>query len=184
MGQPCLVLLDRDGTINRKVDGGYVTRWDGFVFLPGALQGLAELTGAGFTLAVVTNQAAVAKGLLTLAELEAIHDRMTASIERAGGRLSGVYVCPHLAGTGCACRKPSPGLLHRAAADLGLDLATSYMVGDSPADVEAGLRAGCHTILLESGRGDLDAAGTWQPLYVVPDLASAARLIVSSARSA
>jgi D-glycero-D-manno-heptose 1,7-bisphosphate phosphatase len=181
MARRSFVLLDRDGTINRKVEGGYVTSWADFEFLPGALEGLAGLTDAGFGLVVVTNQAAVGKGLVSPAELDAIHDAMAASIQQAGGRLARVYVCPHVAGAGCACRKPRPGLLHRAATELGLDLARTYMVGDSPADVEAGLAAGCPTILLESGRRDLDSASPWRPRHVARDLAAAARLILAAA---
>ena len=176
------MLLDRDGTINRQVDGGYVTAWRNFEFLPGAVQAMSDLTRRGFQLVVVTNQAAVGKGLLTLPELDAIHARMTALIERADGRVARVYVCPHVPGDGCACRKPRPGLLHRAATELGVDLASTYMVGDSPTDVEAGLRAGCRTILLEREPGPSSSERAWQPHHVVRDLAAAARLITSMAR--
>lgn len=174
-----VVLLDRDGTINRQVEGGYVTSWDGFEFLPGALEALAALTTAGFELAVVTNQAAVGKGLMDLAQLDAVHARMIAAIGRAGGRLARVYVCPHVPADACECRKPRPGLLLRAEAELQFDLAAAVMVGNSPADVEAGRRAGCRTILLKPDGESVDPADAWPPDHVAADLQAAARLIVS-----
>ena len=178
-----LVLLDRDGTINRRIPGGYVTQWAEFVFLPGVLTALAGLTDAGVALAVATNQAAVGKDLVTTAELDAIHRRMTRAIEEAGGQLAGVYVCPHLSEAGCACRKPRPGLLERAAQELGYAPNEIFMVGDSPTDVEAGRRAGCRTIRLAAEGAD-DPAGDAAPAdHVVPDLAAAANVILAMRRA-
>jgi D-glycero-D-manno-heptose 1,7-bisphosphate phosphatase len=174
--RPLVVLLDRDGTINRRVVGGYVTSWEGFAFLPGALRGLADLARAGATVAVVTNQAAVDKGLLTRAALARLHARMAAAVTAAGGRLHGVYVCPHRPERGCACRKPRPGLILRAAADLGFDPRASFLVGDSLTDVAAGAAAGCRTVLLAPGAAAAPG-GPGRPDHVAPDLRAAAALI-------
>jgi D-glycero-D-manno-heptose 1,7-bisphosphate phosphatase len=143
------VFLDRDGVINRKpAEGRYLTCWEEMQFLPGAVEAIALLNRAGFCVIVVTNQRCVAKGLMTAADLEAMHRRMSDVLARAGATIDGVYYCPHEMQPPCKCRKPEPGLLLRAARSRGIELPASWMIGDSDTDVEAGRNAGCKTARL------------------------------------
>jgi len=158
----CGVFLDRDGVINRPAAGGYVRSWEEFEFLPGVLAALRELHEAGWICVVVTNQSCVAKGICSREALDAIHAKMIRAVEAGGGWIERVYYCPHGPEDECECRKPKPGLILRAASELGIDLKSSFVVGDSPRDIEAGARAGCRTILIsadgKSERGGADSA--------------------------
>ena len=141
--------LDRDGVINRQAgEEKYVTRWEDFHFLPGAAEGIAMLNKAGWSVVVVSNQRCVAKGLLSIEELESIHRRMRKELLVAGAMLDAIYYCPHEKEPACDCRKPAPGMLLRAAKEHQLDLRSSWLIGDSESDVEAGKRAGCRTVQL------------------------------------
>lgn len=141
--------LDRDGVINEKApEGAYITRWEDVVFLPGIAQAIAELKGAGFQVIVISNQRCVAKGLISIDELEALHERMRAWLRQQGAEIDAIYYCPHEKVPACECRKPEPGMLLQAAREHGVDLAQSWMIGDSRSDVEAGRRAGCKTVFL------------------------------------
>ena len=112
------VFLDRDGVINRKrPEGSYVTSWDEFELLPGALEALALLAKTGARVIVVTNQRGIARGRMTGDDLEEIHTRLRATVSAAGGRLDAIYHCPHEGP--CRCCKPEPGMFEDAAADLG-----------------------------------------------------------------
>lgn len=175
------VFLDRDGVLNRKrPEGEYVTRWEEFEFLPGAVAALALLRAAGRRLVVVTNQRGVALGRLSLADLDALHRRMTAELEAAGAGLDAVYACPHDRGR-CRCRKPDTGLFLRAAADFpGTDLARCVVVGDSLCDLEAAARLGCpaylvadgprgEEVLAEAGRRGVTVGGVAPSLFAVTE---------------
>jgi D-glycero-D-manno-heptose 1,7-bisphosphate phosphatase len=141
------VFLDRDGVINRKApEGQYVTRWEDMEFLPGASEAIQLLNRHSFLVIVVTNQRCVAKGLLTTSELESMHARMRQEFKSAGAMIDAIYYCPHENVPPCGCRKPEPGMLLEAARDLDIDMAASWIVGDSEQDVEAGHRAGCRTV--------------------------------------
>jgi D-glycero-D-manno-heptose 1,7-bisphosphate phosphatase len=143
---PKAVFIDRDGVINQKPrEGEYITSWDDFHILPGVAEAIALLKKAGYAVIVVTNQRCVAKALIAIAELEEIHARMRESLARSGATLDGVYYCPHDYQSQCKCRKPAPGMLLEAAQELGLDLGSSWMVGDSDIDIQAGKNAGCKT---------------------------------------
>jgi D-glycero-D-manno-heptose 1,7-bisphosphate phosphatase len=138
--------LDRDGVINRKPAGsGYVTRWEDMDLLPGAAKAISLLNRIGFRVIVVTNQRCVAKGLLTASQLEAMHSRMCHELAALGARIDGVYYCPHEKNPPCSCRKPRPGMLLAAAREHRIDLKSSWMIGDSDEDVEAGRKVGCKT---------------------------------------
>lgn len=140
------VFLDRDGVINQKApDGGYVTRWEDFHFLPGVIEAITQFNLAGFRVIVVTNQRCVAKGLLSERELNILHDRMTDHLAQAGARIDAIHYCPHASEPPCGCRKPAPGMLLAAAGAQHLDLAASWMIGDSEIDIQAGRNAGCRT---------------------------------------
>jgi D-glycero-D-manno-heptose 1,7-bisphosphate phosphatase len=143
------VFLDRDGVINCKApQGEYVTRWEDFHFLPGAWEGIKQLNRAGFQIIVVTNQRCVAIGLITEMELEILHRKMTDELAKAGATIDAIYYCPHELEPSCACRKPAPGMLFQAARSRNLDLSSSWMIGDSDADIQAGKNAGCRTVRL------------------------------------
>jgi D-glycero-D-manno-heptose 1,7-bisphosphate phosphatase len=138
--------LDRDGVINRKPpEGQYVTRWEEMELLPGVVEAIASLVKAGFLVIVVSNQRCVAKGLLTLAELDSIHQRMRNKLAADRALIAAVYFCPHDLKLSCSCRKPAPGMLFNAAHDHEVNLAESWMIGDSDTDIEAGKSAGCRT---------------------------------------
>jgi D-glycero-D-manno-heptose 1,7-bisphosphate phosphatase len=141
------VFLDRDGVINQKPkEGEYITSWTDFHILPGVADGIALLNKAGYMVLVVTNQRCVAKGLLSVADLEKIHEQMSQTLSRAGAKLDGIYYCPHDYEPSCNCRKPAPGMLLAAAQVHAVELASSWMVGDSEIDTQAGKSAGCKTV--------------------------------------
>lgn len=146
------IFLDRDGVIcQNRTD--HVKNWSEFDFLPGAKNSLAALSRVGLPIIVVTNQAAVGRGLLTTETLDDIHQHMVAEVTAYGGRIDRIFYCPHLPQEGCHCRKPQPGMLLQAAQEMDLDLAGSYMLGDAASDIQAGQQVGCHTILVLTGRG-------------------------------
>lgn len=146
--------LDRDGVINQSgPDGGYITRWEDFLILPGVPEAIALLNQAKFLVIVVTNQRCVAKGLLSTAGLEDIHNKMTSQLAAEGARIDAVYYCPHGSDQSCSCRKPAPGMLLTAAKEHHLDLTNSWMIGDTDSDMEAGRRAGCKTLKITTDPG-------------------------------
>jgi D-glycero-D-manno-heptose 1,7-bisphosphate phosphatase len=152
------LFLDRDGVINRQRPD-HVKSWAEFEFLPAALEGLALLRGMGTRVVVITNQAAVGRGLLREEELLAIHQRMSAAVRAAGGHIERAYACLHTPDAGCRCRKPATGLLERASAELGIILSGSIMAGDSLRDLDAGRAVGCVPILVGDGDGLAQPAG-------------------------
>ncbi len=179
-GRPQAVFLDRDGVINHD-SPGYVTSWDQFAFLPGALEAIAALTAAAIDVIVVTNQSALARGMMTPETLADIHQRLIREVTRHGGRIRAILHCPHHPDDHCACRKPEPGLILRAQACFGLDLKQTVLIGDRATDMACGRRAGCGaTILVQSGRHD-DHPRPWEigsaPDRVAADLAAAVRLL-------
>jgi len=152
-----VVFLDRDGVINERPGAErYVRQWEAFRFKEGALPMLSELFATGYRLVVVTNQQGVGKGLVNPDQLERIHTNMIAEIHRHGAELDGVFCCPHLESEGCDCRKPKPGLIFKALKTLPytVDLTASWIVGDSPSDIQAGQAAGIRTLLVGALRRD------------------------------
>jgi len=147
------VFLDRDGVINRKaVEGEYITNSDEMELLPGVAEGIASLNRAEFCVIVITNQRCVAKGLISEADLQELHRRMCLVLARDGAVIDAIYYCPHDLEPQCQCRKPAPGMLLEAAKSRSIDLGSSWLIGDSDSDIEAGKRAGCKTIrLLDAG---------------------------------
>ena len=152
------VFLDRDGTINEEVN--YLHRAEDFAFIPGVPEAIRRLREAGFLVIVATNQSGVARGYFSLEAVEELHRHIQAQLAAAGTTVDGFYICPHhpTSGVGayridCDCRKGNPGMLLQAARDYHLDLGASYMVGDKAADMEAGRRAGCRSLLVMTGYG-------------------------------
>ncbi len=151
MSQPA-VFLDRDGVINRNRPD-HVKAWEEFEFLPDSFTALRELADLDLPVVVVTNQSVIGRGIARGETVDQINSSMVERVRAAGGRIDRVYYCPHRPDEGCDCRKPAPGLLLRAAEDLGLDLRLSFLVGDGANDVEAALRVGCTPLLVLTGRG-------------------------------
>jgi histidinol-phosphate phosphatase family protein len=172
------VFLDRDGTV--AVDVNYCRRPEDFLLLPGAAEAIAELNRAGLPVVIVTNQSGIARGFLSWATLEAIHQKMRDEMARSGAVVDAVYVCPHHPDDGCDCRKPRPGLLRRAATEMAVDLSRSYMVGDREMDVLAGRACGCTTVIVDTGPEPPTEAAIREmaPDHHARDLPEAARWIV------
>jgi D-glycero-D-manno-heptose 1,7-bisphosphate phosphatase len=186
MRHPAL-FLDRDGTLVHPRH--YPTRPDELVLYDGMGDGLRRLQAAGFRLVVITNQSGLAHGYFGDAELDVMHAHLIGELAALQAHLSGIYHCPHhpdgvvpaLAKT-CDCRKPQPGLLLRAAAELGLDLARSWFVGDILDDVEAGRRAGCRTVLVDIGSESPPTSTLRRPDFVARDTPHALDLIAAAER--
>jgi len=162
------VFLDRDGVINRR-RADHVKCVEEVVFLPGAVEAVVRLSQAKWATVVVTNQAGVGKGLFPAEKVEEIHAHIAARVEAAGGRITAAYFCPHREEEDCRCRKPRPGLLVQAAAELGLDLSACCLIGDSLRDIAAAAAVGCIPILL----GEKTWAGPPVPAMEVKSLAEA-----------
>lgn len=184
------VFLDRDGVLVH--DGGLVTKGEQFLVLDGVPEALWMLKRQGYLLIVVTNQAVVARGMLSEVELDGLHESMQALLKAQGApALDAVYACPHHPHATvkqfrihCDCRKPRPGMLWKAALDFDLDLRSCHMVGDRLSDVLAGQRAGCSTFLVETGQhlappieGAEDLLASVMPDYVEPHLLAVAKRI-------
>ena len=149
------VFLDRDGVINAKLpEDRYVAHTWEFRLLPGVVQALRSLAKLGYVLVVITNQRGIGRGLMTESQLDAVHDFMCEEFRRGGVTVDAVYHCPHDKNENCPCRKPEPGMILDAGRDLGIDLGSSYMVGDSPSDIGAGKRAGTRTVRITAGDDD------------------------------
>ena len=147
------ILLDRDGVINQDHED-YVTRWRDFCFLPRSLEAMAALRSLGLRLAVVTNQSAVGRGLLSPRMLAEIHGRMQAECASKGAAIEAVFACPHAPWDGCDCRKPRPGLLLRAMAALDEPPEACVAIGDSLGDLRAAEAAGVPFVLVRTGHGE------------------------------
>ena len=177
------IFMDRDGVLIEN-QSDYVKTWSEVEVYSTALQALADISFSQYKIVVVTNQAAVAKGLTTLDEVNRIHLHLRSDVESAGGRIDAFYVCPHQPEDGCECRKPKPGMLFRASREMDIDLAQSIMIGDALSDLQAGKAAGVKTrILLMSGRGKeqiaLPQMETLKPFLVFNDLKQACAVIVT-----
>jgi D-glycero-D-manno-heptose 1,7-bisphosphate phosphatase len=172
------VLLDRDGVINRRIISGYVTYWEKFVFLPGALEALRLLNENHYGVIVVSNQAGVGKGLMTASDLDEITGRFIAEVEAQGGRILSVYYCTHRAEDGCGCRKPKPGLLRRAQAEYHFDPDRTVLVGDTESDLLAAHAAGCPAIMVSGTPVAAPEKLPHAPLVTVPNLLAAAEFLI------
>ena len=154
------VFLDRDGTINKYV--GFLRNINAFELLDGVSEAIRMINGSGYLAIVITNQPVIARGEVSVAELNRIHNKMETLLGRDGAYIDGLYFCPHHPHKGyegerpeykieCSCRKPKPGMLLKAADDYNIDLSESWMIGDDDNDVLAGQAAGCRTVRIENG---------------------------------
>jgi D-glycero-D-manno-heptose 1,7-bisphosphate phosphatase len=189
VGHRPAVFIDRDGTLTEEV--GYVNHPSRLRLLPRSAEAIRRLNAAGVAAVVVTNQAGIARGYFSAEVLRATNDALVAQLEDAGAHLDGIYVCPHHPTEGvppyrvaCECRKPAPGLLERAAAELDLDLAASTMVGDKASDLVPARSVGAGAVLVLTGYG----LGEWEyrredfgvtPDHVAGDLLDAVEWVLA-----
>jgi D,D-heptose 1,7-bisphosphate phosphatase len=182
------VFLDRDGTLIEHVP--YLSDPAMVSLLPGAAEALKRLRRAGFARVLVTNQSAIGRGMLAVNRLDEIHTELNRQLALHGATIDGIYYCPDAPKNDDRTvveipdRKPGPGMLLRAAADLNLDLGASWMVGDLISDVLAGLNAGCKSILVQSGQTSQAEANTIAGLApITPDLAASVDLILDDRKA-
>lgn len=167
------LFLDRDGILNERIPGGYVTRVRDFIWLEDTLAALKTLSAHFKYIFVVTNQQGIGRGLMTEEKLEEIHAQMIQKVMECGGRIDKVYHCPGLAGASPDCRKPNPAMAFQAKADFpDIDFTKSVMVGDTPSDMEFARNAGMTAVrIMEDGHDELG-------FRVFPSLYRATRYLV------
>ena len=180
------IFLDRDGTINKSV--GFLKNIDDFELLPGVTEAIRRINDSGYLCIIVTNQPVIARGELTVGELQEIHNAMETLLGEEGAYIDGLYYCPHHPDKGfegevselkidCDCRKPKPGMLLKAAEDFNIDLSSSWMIGDSWRDIKAGKSAGCNAALIVHSEEDLKNPQTESTFYYVDNLLETVKLI-------
>jgi D-glycero-D-manno-heptose 1,7-bisphosphate phosphatase len=182
-----LVILDRDGVINVDSDQ-YVKSADEWIPLPGSLEAIAELNQAGFQVTVATNQSGLARGLFTINDLHAMHQKMMDLLAPMGGCVDSIFFCPHVDADQCGCRKPLPGLMRDIAsryrkADSAMPLTGVPIVGDSLRDLEAAtvLGASPHLVLTGKGQKTVDAGILPAGTVVHADLMAFTKTLLGSA---
>lgn len=152
-----VIFLDRDGVINEKAPkADYVKKWSEFRFLPGAKNAIAQLTKEGYEIYIISNQAGIARGLMTKEDLEDIHEKMVNEIEHSGGKINKIYYCPHGWDEGCECRKPKSGMLFQAARENNLNLRKTVFIGDDERDLQAGNGADVKTFMVDTEKNLLN----------------------------
>ncbi|RWU26930.1 D-glycero-beta-D-manno-heptose-1,7-bisphosphate 7-phosphatase [Pseudomonas alkylphenolica] len=173
-----LLILDRDGVINQDSDA-YIKSLDEWIPIPGSIEAIAQLSKAGWTVAVATNQSGIARGYYDLATLEAMHARLRRLVAEQGGQVGLIVYCPHGPDEGCDCRKPKPGMLRTIARHYQSDLAGVWFVGDSKGDLEAALTVDAQPILVKTGKGEKTLSkGIPQGTLIFDDLAAIARELI------
>ena len=180
------VILDRDGTLIEEV--GYLDRLDRLQFYPFSVDAVRLLNRAGFKVAIATNQSGIARGIVEESFVGEAHLHIAAHLAAGGARVDAFYYCPHHPDAprreyarACDCRKPLPGMLRRAAVDLGIDLARSFVVGDRWNDIEAGAAVGARTVLVRTGYGRISesrASSEKPPVVLADNLAEAVSWIL------
>ena len=178
-----LAILDRDGTLNRWGEQGFIGRPEAWIAIPGALEAVALLNRAGWHVVVATNQSGLGRGLFDVAALNAMHTKLHKQLAAVGGRIDAIFYCPHSPEELCTCRKPLPGLFEQIGDRYGVDLKQVPTVGDNLRDLQAGVAAGCEPHLVLTGKGAQHRgqalppdypAGTW----IHEDLAAFVRFIL------
>lgn len=148
-----LIVLDRDGVINRLPESSPVCTVEDWLPIEGSLEAIARLSQAGYQVAVSTNQSGIARGLLDVDTLHRIHRRMHELVAKEGGKIDVVVFCPHSDADGCDCRKPAPGMLYTLSERLDVELPDVIVVGDSLRDLQAALAAAAQPVLVKTGNG-------------------------------
>ncbi len=176
------VFLDRDGVVVEHVH--YLSKPEELRLVRGAAQAVRRLRAAGFKVVLVTNQSGVERGYFSLRQLSIVHRRLRAMLARGGARLDAIYCCPHAPapkGRGCSCRKPAPALFKRAARRFKIDLASSFVVGDSTSDLKAARNIGASAVLVKTGYGGSDGRHRVRADKTCRDVAEASRWILKEA---
>jgi D-glycero-D-manno-heptose 1,7-bisphosphate phosphatase len=178
------VILDRDGVINYD-SADYIKSVTEWYPITGSIEAIARLHNAGFVVTVATNQSGLARGLFTQNDLDAIHRKLIALVEQAGGVVDGIFFCPHLPEQNCSCRKPATGMLQQIEQHFSASLDNAFFVGDSMKDIEAALAFGCRPILVRTGKGAATEAelelAKLRNVPVFADLASAVDQLILAA---
>lgn len=146
------VFLDRDGVINKKIEGGYVKSWDEFVFLPEVGSAIKLLNSKNIPVYIISNQSGIGRGIMTQGDLAKVHKLMLDVLKAEGAHVDDIFVCPHAPEDNCECRKPRPGLLKLAKQKHPkINFEASWFIGDSQSDIEAGYAVNANTYLLKKG---------------------------------
>ena len=169
------VFLDRDGTI--AIDVPYCRRPEDFKLFPNTARAIKLLNEHGYKVIVITNQSGVARGYFDEDTLDKIHQKMVGELAEKDARIDGVYYCPHHPDDHCECRKPKPKMILQATKEHDIDLNCSFMVGDTPMDIQAGRNAGSRTVLLSSNIAESELEAS--PDYTAPDIYAAALWIIN-----
>jgi D-glycero-D-manno-heptose 1,7-bisphosphate phosphatase len=178
------IFIDRDGVINKDPGGwtryNYVTKWDEFFFIEGSIEALKKLAESDYKVFVVSNQGGISKGYFSQKDLDALNKKILEEIEKGGGKIDGLFYCPHHDKDNCECRKPKTGLIEQAARTMHIDFKNTYLIGDSIGDVEAGKRMGMKTILVLSGKTSMPELTGWdmQPDYIKGNLLEAVEWVI------
>jgi D-glycero-D-manno-heptose 1,7-bisphosphate phosphatase len=173
-----LLIIDRDGVINEDSDA-YIKSVEEWIPIPGSIEAIAQLSKAGWTVAVATNQSGIARGYYPTATLDAMHERLRGLVAEQGGEVGLIVHCPHGPDDGCDCRKPKPGMLKTIAAHYAVELAGLWFVGDSKGDLEAALAVDAQPVLVKTGKGERTLSkGLPAGTLVFEDLAAVARALI------
>ncbi|MFX0087441.1 MAG: D-glycero-alpha-D-manno-heptose-1,7-bisphosphate 7-phosphatase, partial [Candidatus Hodarchaeota archaeon] len=141
--------LDRDGVINKKAPrADYVKKWEEFELLSGSIEAIHFLAKNNYQIFVITNQAGIARGMMTEEDLSKIHENMKKELNKYNITISGIYYCPHGWNDNCECRKPKPGMFYQAAREHHINLKKAIFIGDDERDLQAGEAAGIRSILV------------------------------------
>jgi D-glycero-D-manno-heptose 1,7-bisphosphate phosphatase len=189
MAQRPAIFIDRDGTINEDI--GYAAHPDELFIYPYSAEAIGLLNQAGLKVVVVTNQSGIARGLVTEAMLDRIHEKLIRELQGEGARIDAIYYCPHHPRIGdetyrkaCACRKPEVGMLEQAAREHDIDLAASFVIGDKASDINLATNAGARGVLVRTGYGNQTLADLERrpcyPEFVAADLLEAVQRILSA----
>jgi D-glycero-D-manno-heptose 1,7-bisphosphate phosphatase len=185
-----LLILDRDGVVNQD-SSDYIKGLAEWFPITGSIEAIAALARGGYRIAIATNQSGLSRGLFSLDDMEAIHATLCRLVAEQGGRIAGIFYCPHLPGEGCRCRKPATGLLEDIEAELGEPVRGAMFIGDSLKDLQAARAFGCQPVLVRTGKGRATEQALRNPsvdladpdaIPVYDDLASAARAILHRQR--
>ena len=173
-----LLILDRDGVINQDSDA-YIKSLEEWIPIPGSIEAIAQLSQAGWTVAVATNQSGIARGYYPLSTLDAMHARLRELVREQGGDVGMIVHCPRGPDEGCECRKPKPGMLRQIASHYGVDLAGVWFVGDSRGDLDAALTVDAQPVLVRTGKGEKTLSkGVPPDTLIFDDLAAVARALI------
>jgi D-glycero-D-manno-heptose 1,7-bisphosphate phosphatase len=180
-----LIILDRDGVINYDSDA-FIKSPAEWIPIPGSLEAIARLNQAGYRVVISTNQSGIARGLLDIRMLNAIHQKMHTAAQMAGAHIAAVFFCPHAAEDNCDCRKPKAGMLQSLARRFNVSLKGVPNVGDSLRDLQAGFVSGCVPYLVRTGKGEktLEQGGLPPGTTIYPNLAAVADHLLSISVSA